>query len=281
MINKPDHERHETPLRSMLAQRKPHRKEIETSDLPGIQGQKLVLQVLRNSEHNEALALAYTMRDRAAKQTPALRDDEDFFKGLKIVAHLFLACRDAAEPDAYPAFPSADWMQEKIHPAELTILLNRYNGFVGDVFPGGRDVLLESHKLLALLDLLAEHADSDVPNDALARFSHEMLVEVVVRAAVLLKDAKDEIAEMQRREEALASAGVKYPEEGDAVDAGTLSTFAVRLLAREPENDVLTLAAERVRTSRDAELVMSMLGWKEGSPAWRDVLGEEAGGAAV
>lgn len=275
MIKKSDNNTRSTPLREALAQRKPHRKEIPTEDLPGLEKQKIVLQVLRSAETNEALALAYTLRDKAAKQTPALRDDEKFFEDLKIVAHLFLACRDSAEPDAYPAFPSAEWMQEKLHAAELGVLLNRYNGFVGEVFPGGAETLIEPHKLVALLDMLAEHASTDVPNEALARFSHEMLVEVAVRAAVLLKDAKDENVDLRARLDVLSSAGVVYPEEGGEADAGTLSAFAVRLLASDPGNDLLAESAERVRTKRDAELVMSMLGWKEGASLWKHVLGED------
>lgn len=275
MIKKNDDAQRETPLRRALAERKPHRKEIPTDDLPGIEGNRLVLQVLKTAEHNEALALAYTLRDRAAKQTPALRDDEPFFGQLKKIACLFLACRDAKEPDDYPAFPNAEWMQEKIHPAELTTLLNHYNSFVGEVFPGGADALIEPHRLVALLDMLAEHADSDVPNAALARFEHVMLVEVVVRAAVLLKDAKTENADLRHRLGVLGSAGVVYPEDGGDPDAGALSNFAVRLLAADPENVALAESAERVRTRRDAELVMAMLGWKEGSQAWRRVIGED------
>lgn len=274
MIKKSDNDTRVTPLREALAQRKPHRKEIPTDDLPGLQKQRLVLQILRSAEHNESLALAYTLRDRASKDQPALRDDEAFFDHLKKVAHLFLATRDAAEPNAYPAFPSAEWMQERLHPSELGVLLNLYNGFVGEVFPGGAETLIEPHKLTALLDMLAEHASTDVPNEALARFSHEILVEVVVRAAVLLKDAKTENVDLRARLGVLSSAGVVYPEEGGEADAGTLSAFAVRLLASDPGNDLLAEAAERVRTKRDAELVMSMLGWKEGTPLWRHVIGE-------
>lgn len=278
MIKKTDNDTRTTPLREALAQRKPHRREIDTSDLPGLEKQKLVLQILRSAEHNEALAWAYTLRDRLAKKEAALRDDEALFGQLKKIAHLFVACRDAAEPDSYPAFPHPDWMQEKFHPAELQTLLNRYNSFVAEVFPGGADELIEPHKLVALLDLCAEHADSDIPNEALARFEHVMLVEVVVRAAVMLRDANRQNADMTARLDVLASAGVTYSEEVGEADAGSLSNFAIRLLAEEPQNDVLALAAERVRTQRDAELAMSMLGWKEGSQAWRRVLGEERGG---
>jgi hypothetical protein len=281
MIKRSDNETKETGLRRKLADRKPFRKTIETDDIAGVDLEKLVLQVLRNSEQNEALALAYTLRDRAAKVQPALASDDKFFEGLRIVAHLFVACRDAAEPDAYPAFVSPEWMQEKLHPHELQTLLNRYNAYVGEVFPGGADTLVEPHKLVALLDLCAEHEHDDIPNAALARFSHEVLVEVVIRAAVLLRDAKNDAVEMRARLDVLASAGVVYDEERGAVVDGTISNYAVRLMAEEPRNDVLAAAAERVRTQRDAELVMAMLGWKEGTPSWRRVLGEESGGKAV
>jgi hypothetical protein len=277
MKNKTDHEKHETPLRKTLAERAPHRKTIDASDLAGVEKQSIVLQVLRNAEQNEALALAYTMRDRASKNVPALRDDEEFFNDLKIVAHLFLSCRDSAEPDAYPAFVSPEWMQEKIHKAELETLLAHYNAFVAKVFPGGADTLTEPEKVVALLRMLAEHASTDIPNEVLARWAHVMLVELVVRAAVLLKDAEDENAVMRTRLEGLAVAGVVYPEDGVEADVGALSNFAIRLMAAEPGNDLLHVSAERVRTARDAEIVMSMLGWKEGSQAWRRVLGEEHG----
>ncbi len=280
MIKRPDNDSKKTSLRDRLADRKPHRKPVDADDIAGVQGEKVVLQVLRNSEQNEALALAYTLRDRAAKNQPALASDDKFFESLRIVAHLFVACRDAAEPDAYPAFVSPEWMQEKLHAHELQTLLNRYNAFVGEVFPGGVDTLIEPHKLVALLDLCAEHESDDIPNAALARFSHEVLCEIVIRAAVLLRDAKNEAVELRARLDVLASAGMVYDEATGTAD-GTISNFAVRLLAEEPRNDLLAAACERVRTQRDAELAMSLLGWKEGSPSWRRVLGEEPGQKTV
>lgn len=281
MRTKSDNGAHATSLRTKLSDRPPHRKTIEVADMPGISGEKITIQLLRSGEHNEALALAYTLRDRAAKKEPALAQDDGFFEGLRVVAHLFLATRDAAEPDDYPAFPSADWIAEHLHTHEIQTLLRHYNLFVGEVFPAGSENLVETAKLIALLEMCAEHAGTDAPNLALARFTHEVLVECLIRAAVLYADVVAEGAELRARVAAMSSAGVAYDEEGETADAGMLSNFAVRLLAEEPRNNVLALAIERVRTRRDAEIVMAMLGWAEGSPSWRRVLGEESGGKTL
>lgn len=264
-------------LEEQLKARKPHRKALDlVEQIPGITSGKVVVQVLRKSQHSVALEAAYRRLDKKAENVPALKEDRDYVTDLRNIATLHIAIRDAKDPDGYPAFLSPEWMEEHLTPHELSFLLNAYNQFVGEVYPGGSDHL-EPHKLIALLELCAEHAGTDIPNTALLSFTREMLAEVVVRAALLVVDAKAEAVEATAKVHVLLSAGVVPPEDGQEPADDALSAYAVRLIAADHENDILVAAAERVRTKRDAEIVMAMLGWKEGSQAWRRVLGEEAG----
>jgi hypothetical protein len=266
-----------TPLQQKLAARKPHRKTIDLPGVPGIDGEKVTLQILRKGEASFALAAAYARVDKHAEKIPALRDDKDFVGDLKTIAVLHQAVRDAKDPDACPAFVSPEWMEERLAPAELSALLSAYNAFVAEVYPAGTQHL-EPHRLLALLELCAENAGTDIPNEAMLTFSREVLAEMVVRAAVLWKEARDAAVEAEGKLARLVNAGVVPPEEGAEEGDGNLSVYAIRLMARDHGNDLLALSAPRIRTARDAALAMTMLGWKEGSPAWRAVLGEESEG---
>lgn len=267
-----------TELQKKIEARKPHEKKISLRGFPGLEKDEIVLRVLRKGEAGRALASALARVDELAKLVPALKDDAGFVREQKTIAMLFAAARDAKDPVDLPAFVSPAWMEQHFDTPEFDYLLRAYNRFAGEAHPGGSQHL-EPGKLLALLDWIANESDSDAINDELLLFQNEILCEILIRAAVFYRDAKNEAAAERQKIEALAAAGFVPPDDGEGIVAvsETLSNFATRLLAQEPTNDLLANAATRIRTARDAELVMALLGWTEGSPSWRRVLGEEGG----
>lgn len=270
-----------TELQKKIEARKPHEKKISLRGFPGLEKDEIILRVLRKGEAGKALASALARVDELAKHVPALKEHPGFVKEQTNIALLFAATRDAKDPVDLPAFVSPAWMEQHFDTPEFDYLLRTYNRFAGEAHPGGAQHL-EPGKLLALLDWIANESDGDAINDELLLFQNEILCEILIRAAVFYRDAKNEAAAERQKIEALAAAGFVPPDDGEGLAAvsETLSIFATRLLAQEPANDMLVNAMTRIRTARDAELAMSMLGWTEGSPSWKRVLGEEGGGRA-
>jgi hypothetical protein len=267
-----------TALQEQIEARRPHQKKIALQGFPGLEKNEIVLRLLRKGEANAALAFSHGWLDRLCEKNPTLRENKKFVEDLTTISFLYSASRDASDPDGLPAFLSPDWMEKNFESPEFDYLLRVYNAFVGEVHRGGSQHLGPG-KLLDLLEWIAARADQDAINDELLLFQHDMLAEALIRAAVLWKDATNEALEIRQRLNALAAAGFVPADDENAMSAiaETLSIHGTRLLAEDHANDVLANAAPRIRTARDAELAMSMLGWKEGSPSWRRVLGEESG----
>lgn len=265
-----------TELQTKIEARKHHERRVPLKGFPGLEKDAVVVRLLRKSDTNDALAATHFRIARLCEASPSLRESKDFVKDQETISLLFSAYRDVKDPSGMPAFFSPDWMEKHFDGAEISYLLRTYNAFAAEVHPDGSQHL-GPDKLEPFLDWIASQEDTDAINDELLLFSPVMLGEALIRAAVLVRDARREAVEARQRLELLAAHGFVPPDDGEGLSAvsETLSIFATRLLAIVPQNDFVANSAPRIRTGRDAELVMTMLGWVEGSPDWRRVLGEE------
>jgi hypothetical protein len=266
-----------TKLQSQLEARKPHRKAFDIDALSGVDNGKIVFDVLRNEDTTNALKTAYALQKEDAKDTPQIVDNQKHFAGLLVIATLYHAARDADKPDEMPAFVSPQWMRKYLGNHELDYLVNLYNRFVGEVYPGGIDKLESTEKLLNFARTIAAQWKTDLPDVALADFSHEVLVEIFIRMCVIWADLEDACKERQAMIESLRASGVRPKEEEAQGDGENLSVYAVRLLAEtanSKQGDLLSNAAGRIHTKQQVEVAMSMLGWSETSPAWKRVIAD-------
>ncbi len=263
-------------LQAKLEARAPHQKLVPLGKaFPGIDGEAVTIRLLRKGAQNDALEAALSRIDKLAEKSPALKHDDGFVRELKTIARLFAACRDAKDPNGLPAFPSPEFMERNLSTQEFDFLLNAYNAFDREIHPEGADHL-DPEKLVGLLDTCAEHASSDLPNQILLGFSREILAEMVVRGALLRRDALEDARAANEVLDRMKSAGFVPPDERAENETDDISPIGARLLAEDPNDDLLATMATKIRTRRDAALLMAYKGWKEG-PAWRRVMGEERG----
>jgi hypothetical protein len=283
-------DKHTNKLQAQLEARKPHRKLYELGqDIPGIADGKIVFEVLRNSGMTRALVIAYRLRDEdstgkdekgkkaSEHHHPAIADNEKHFNGLLTIATLYVASRDADDPDALPAFPSARWMRDNLQNHELDYLIHLYNKFVGEVYPGGIDKLESTEKLLNFVRMVAANWKNDIPDVALANFSHEALTECFIRLCAIWADTDQENTELRTMNESLIASGVVPKDEESASENGDLSVYAVRLLAETAttkQGDIVNLAAYDIVTKQQAIVAMRMLGWSEKSRSWQNVIAD-------
>lgn len=267
-------------LQSKLEARAPHQKLVPLGrSIPGVDGESVMIRLLRKGPQNDALEAALARIDKLAEKTPALRSEDAWVAEQKTIARLFAACRDAKDPDGLPAFASPEEMEKNLYTAEFDFLLNAYNALARETHPQGADHL-DPEKLVALLDMCAEHASSDLPNQILLGFSREILVETLVRAAVLRRDALDDARSAVEVLDRMKQAGFVPPDERAEDETDDISPIGARLLAEDPNDDSLAVVATKIRTHRDAAVLMAYKGWAEGSASWRRVMGEERGGSA-
>jgi hypothetical protein len=267
----------QTSLQKKLAARKPHRKEFAIDALPGIDGGKIVFEILRNAGSTHALTTAYRLRDDDKKKHPDIADNKEHFNGLYTIAQLFVATRDADKPDAFPAFVSPQWMREHLQNHEITYLINLYNKFVGEIYPGGIEKLDSTEKLVEFARMIAAQWKTDLSDVALANFSHEVLAECFIRMCCIWSDLDQENETIRGENLSLRAAGVVPKEEEAAAEGGELSVYAVRLLAetaQSTQGDLVAAAANDITTRQQAIVAMRMLGWVDTSPSWKRVIAD-------
>lgn len=266
-------------LAQQLESRKPQRTTVDVEGLPGIVNCKIAFEILRNSGTTRALTMAFAMRDEDSTgkgedgkkypSHPSVSDHSAHFNNLHTIATLHLASRDPDDVDR-PAFPSARWMRDNLQNFEIEILQNRYNLFVAENYPGGKDKLESTEKLTEFAAMVAANWNNDLPDVALAQFSHEVLVECFIRLCVIWEDLGRENSAIRDENLSLRAAGI-VPVEEDPDSDGTLSVYAVRLLAetaQSTQGDIVANAAGDIHTKQQAIVAMKMLGWTEGSPSW-------------
>jgi hypothetical protein len=278
---------HKSKLAKALEDRKPHRKVFENLDIPGIDGGKICFQLPRNDGTTRSLTVAYKMREEDSTgktengekvaSHPDIAGNEKHFNGLHTIATLYHVSRDPEKPDDFPAFPSPRWMRQNLQNHEIAYLTNLYNSFVAEVHPGGIDKLESTDKLLDFSRMCAANWKNDLPDLALANFSHEVLAECIIRLAVVWEELDRENKTIVAENLSLRAAGVVPKEEDPDPEDGALSVYAVRLLAEttnSKQGDAVNNASRRIVTKQQAMVAMDMLGWIEGSPAWERVIAD-------
>lgn len=275
---------HKSKLAQKLEARKPQRKTVDIDGLPGIDNGKIAFEILRNSGTTRALTVAYAMRDEDSTgkddkgkrypSHPAVAEHKGHLENLHTIANLHLASRDPDDPER-PAFPSARWMRDHLQNHEIEYLTNLYNRFVAENYPGGIEKLESTEKLVEFAHMVAANWKNDLPDSALAHFSHEVLVECFIRMCVIWEELGQENEQLRAENLSLRAAGVVPKEEEADPEDGALSVYAVRLLAetaQTSQGDSIANAASRIFTKQQAIVAMSMLGWVEGSPSWERVI---------
>lgn len=273
-------------LAQQLENRKPHRKTFDVDGLPGIENGKIAFEILRNSGTTRALTVAYAMRDEDSKgrdesgkrypHHPDVAHHKAHFDNLHTIAMLHLGSKDPDDPDR-PAFPSARWIRDNLQNHEIEYLTNLYNQYVGEIHPGGIDKLESTEKLLEFARMVYENWKNDLPDLALANFSHEVLVECFIRICVVWAELDRENEAIRSENLSLRAAGVVPKEEESDPEEGALSVYAVRLLgetAQTTQADLVANAASRIHTKQQAEVAMSILGWTEESASWQRVIAD-------
>lgn len=276
---------HKSKLATQLENRKPQRKTFDVV-VPGIEGGKIAFEILRHSGTTRALTSAFAMRDEDSTgrdkegkrypSHPAVADHKGHFDNLHTIATLHLASRDPDDVDR-PAFPSARWMRDNLQNHEIEYLTNKYNRFVAENYPGGIDKLESTEKLVEFAHMVAANSKNDLPDSALADFSHEVLVECFIRLCKIWEELGQENDALRNENLSLRAAGVVPREEDPDGEDGSLSVYAVRLLAEtanSKQGDAVVNAAPRIMTKQQAMVAMDMLGWTEGSPSWLRVIAD-------
>lgn len=276
---------HKSKLALKLEQRAPQRKTVDI-ELPGVDGGKIMFEILRNSGSTRALTIAYKMRDEDTTgkgddgskfpSHPAVGEHKGHLADLHTIAQLYLAARDPEDP-IRPAFPSPRWMRDQLQNHEIETLLNRYNGFVAENYPGGIEKLQSTDALVEFAKMVADNWKNDLPDAALAGFSHEVLVECFIRMCVIWDELGRENEALRGENLSLRAAGVLPKEEDPDPEDGALSVYAVRLLAetsQTSQGDGVLNAANDIQTKQQAIVAMKMLGWDEGRPAWLRVIAD-------
>jgi hypothetical protein len=269
----------QTSLQKKLAARKPHRETIDLpADMfPGIEGGKVVFEILRSGKSADTLVQAFGLRDKDAKKHPAMADHAGHFNGLHVITQLHAALRDVDKPDEMPAFVSPEWMQQYLHNHEITTLINIYNKLVAKIYPGGIEKLDSTEKLVDFARMIAAQWKTDLPDVALANFSHEVLAECFIRMCCIWSDLSQENETIRGENLSLRAAGVVPKEEEAAVEHGELSIYAVRLLAetaQSTQGDLVAAAANDITTRQQAIVAMRMLGWVDTSASWKRVIAD-------
>jgi hypothetical protein len=147
---------------------------------------RIGMRVATKAEHDRAVlgAHAYVAERAKASQVDGkiAAEDGDILIDAKTAHILFEICRDAADPK-YPAFPGPRWIVEHLTPDEMGVLLNLYAEVIRatatidfDLSPGRLDALAKGFAALA---------DTDQPNELLARFTRSQVSEMLIRLSVL------------------------------------------------------------------------------------------------
>jgi hypothetical protein len=148
---------------------------------------KYAIRVVTKSEQDTAVLAAHKYVDSLAKGEgvdPSIATgDRDILTDAKTCHILYAACRDAKDPK-YPAFPGPLWMMQHLSTDEISCLLNHYNEALR--LSGALESDFSADRVEALAVMLAEHADTDVPNVYLMRFTREQIGELCVLLALKL-----------------------------------------------------------------------------------------------
>lgn len=115
------------------------------------------------------------------------------------IAYLMHAVCLQPERDV-PVFQSGKWMCERLTPDEVSVLLNHYQEIVE--LSGPIDLDLSTERIEGLAASLAATAGTSEPNLQLMAFTRHQVVEICIREALLLKEARSEIARLKEELEA-------------------------------------------------------------------------------
>lgn len=156
-----------------------------------LEGSKIAFRVLSKAEVDRATSEAHAslLRLYGTKDAldGALAVDPSILEDERVVQLLSMSCRDASDTSK-PAFPSARWMSENMTPAELAVLLHRHNEVMKNA--GTLVFQLSDETIEALAARCAMFSETDAPDVGMLRLTREVLVEVAIRFAMKLQQAR-------------------------------------------------------------------------------------------
>lgn len=155
------------------------------SGLLGGKCETLTIRVPTKLETDQAIVDAHAYVESLAGKLEAAKSDEDLLRDTKSAAIVAKALRDSDDP-AFPAFPSADFVQRHLTSDKIAALVHLLND-ARDREPGAQvDVSRETISMLVASARWLSSASREHAIAFFARMNRERLIELVLALASLL-----------------------------------------------------------------------------------------------
>lgn len=155
------------------------------SGLLGGKCETLTVRVPTKLETDQAIVDAHAYVEALAGKLDAAKSDEDLLRDTKSAAIVAKALRDTDDP-AFPAFPSADFVQRHLTSDKIAALVHLLND-ARDREPGAQvDVSRETISMLVSSARWLSSASREHAVAFFARMNRERLIELVLALASLL-----------------------------------------------------------------------------------------------
>lgn len=183
-----------SPLAEAISKRTRKLYEFEVSEVFKVTGNRVKVRVVTKAEQDLALVGAHKYAAGKASDMPDAAHDPDLLDDAKSAFVAFAACRDADEPDKFPAFPAPQWMLEHLTTDEVAHLVNLMNEVRVKESPSPMSI--SDEMIDGIAELCAANVSSEIPESVLASFTREYLTHVVVMLSARNVELRARVVEL-------------------------------------------------------------------------------------
>lgn len=185
-----------SPLAEAISKRTRTLYEFDVSEVFKVTGNRVKIRVVTKAEQDMALVGAHKYAAAKAADMPDAARDPDLLDDAKSAFVAFAACRDADEPDKFPAFPAPQWMLENLTTDEVAYLVNLMNEVRTKESPSPMSI--SDEMIDGIAELCAANVSSEIPEKVLAAFTREYLTHVVVMMSARNAELRARVVELSQ-----------------------------------------------------------------------------------